>query len=189
MQMRAGMVVLGAAALLAGCNGGNEQGMVENYVRAQLAPGGNVTQVSMTRQGDGGYQGYATVRAADGHDIRVNCTLHRNGSGFQGMCGQEIDAQLIEATKATIRQQYTAQGLNVVEVEMARQDADHMAGHAIVRDSNGLEARVNCTSSRDPANGRFGLNCEQVGAASSPAQAQQEQASPDGDQAPADEGR
>ena len=153
---------LGVAALLAGCGGGEQQ-LVENHVRAQLAPGGNVTEVSMQKQADGGYRGHAMVRLADGNVVRVNCAMRSAASGYEGMCGQVIDARLIETMRAAVRQQYQAQGLTVVEVDMAERNADTMAGHAILRDANGAQLRVNCTAPRDQANGRFGLTCEQAG--------------------------
>lgn len=173
--MRVFVLLAGAALLLAGC--GNEQKRVEDNVRAQLASSGTVSQLTMTKQGDGSYQGNATVRTADGHDVRVNCLLRPSGNGFQGTCGQVIDQQLIDSTTALIRQQFTARGLTVVEVQMAKENDDLMAGGAVVRDASGAEQRVHCTAPRDPANGRFGLNCQEAGA---PAQgaAQGEPATP-----------
>jgi hypothetical protein len=184
--MRAFVVLAGATVLLAGC--GSEQKRVEDVVRNQLSASGTVSQVSMTKQGDGSYQGNATVRMADGHDARVNCLMRPNGSGYQGTCGQVIDQQLIDATKAAIRQQYTSQGVTVVELELAQQDADHMAGHALLRDQSGAEQRVNCMAPRDPTNGRFGLTCEGAGAPTQAA-APAEQAAPaeGAPEAPADD--
>jgi hypothetical protein len=171
--MKAVVISLGAVLLLAGC--GNEQQRVEDGVRAQLSAQGNVTQVSMTRQADGGWQGNATVRVADGHDARVNCRTDANG---QGRCSQVIDQQLIDATTATLRQQYTSRGFTVLQVEMAKQNDDLIAGDAVVRDASGAEQHVHCTAPRDPANGRFGLNCETVNNDSAASAAQAEEAVP-----------
>ena len=185
--MRAFVVLAAAAALLAGC--GNEQKRVEDVVRNQLSSSGTVSQVSMTRQADGSYQGSAVVRTADGHDARLNCTMRPADGGYRGTCGQVIDQQLIDATKAAIRQQYTAQGITVVELEMAQQDADHMAGHVLLRDRTGAEQRANCLAPRDPTNGRFGLSCEGVGSPT-PAAGQSEQAAPaEAGQPPAEDGQ
>lgn len=178
--MKAVIISLSALVLLSGC--GNEQKRVEDGVRQQLSAGGNVTQVSMTKQADGGYAGFATVRVADGHEARVNCRTDANG---QGRCSQVIDQQLIDSTTATLRQQYTSRGFTVVEVAMAKENDDLISGNAVVRDSSGAEQHVHCTAPRDPANGLFGLNCQVVGDGA--ASAGGEQAAPaEGEQAPAD---
>src|SRR5438128_9831851 len=167
--MKAVVISLGALMLLAGC--GNEQKRVEDGVRAQLSAQGNVTQVSMTKQADGGWQGSATVRVADGHDARVNCRTDANG---QGRCSQVIDQQLIDATTATLRQQYTSRGFTVLQAEMAKENEDLIAGDATVRGPDGDELHVHCTAPRDPANGRFGLSCETTNNDSAAARAQGE---------------
>ncbi|HTU10297.1 MAG TPA: hypothetical protein VMG08_05295 [Allosphingosinicella sp.] len=185
--MRAIVFASGAAALLAGCN---EQGRVEDAVRTQLSSAGNVTEVSMTKQPDGGYQGHALVRTADGNVARVNCVMRPGGQGYQGTCGQVIDQALIETTKNSIRQQYQAQGLTVVEVAMAERNADTMAGHAVLRDANGAEQRVNCVAPRDATGGRFGLSCEAAGPATAGAAPAQDAPAEPGtaeEQAPAEE--
>jgi hypothetical protein len=178
--MRAFVILAGTAALLAGC--GNDQKRAEDAVRSQLSSQGTVTQVTMTKQADGGYLGNATVRMADGHEARVNCTVNPQG---QGRCSQVIDQQLIDATTATLRQQMTARGLTVVEAQMAKENDDLISGDAVVRDASGAEQRVHCTAPRDPANGRFGLSCQAADAATAghegpaaPAPAEGEQAAP-----------
>ncbi|HYD11611.1 MAG TPA: hypothetical protein VEC11_02060 [Allosphingosinicella sp.] len=171
--MKAVVISLGTVLLLAGC--GNEQKRVEDGVRAQLSAQGNVTQVSMTKQSDGGWQGHALVRVADGHEARVNCRTDANG---QGRCGQVIDQQLIDATTATLRQQYASRGFTVIEAAMAKQNEDLIAGTAVVRDPNGNQLNIRCTAPRDPANGRFGLNCEVVDEAAAAAASQTEEPPP-----------
>ena len=171
--MKSVVISLGAAVLLAGC--GNQQKRVEDGVRAQLSAQGNVTQVSMTEQADGGWQGFALVRMADGHDARVNCRTDANG---QGRCSQVIDQQLIDATTATLRQQYASRGFTVLQVEMAKENEDLIAGDAEVRDPSGDELHVHCTAPRDPANGRFGLNCQTTNNDSAASRAQGEDPGP-----------
>lgn len=186
--MRAFVFMAGATALLAGCNSGGDQQLVENGVRAMLSPQGNVTQVSMTKQQDGGWQGYALVRAADGHEARVNC---RSTTSGDLTCSQGIDHQLTDQVIATLREQFTARGLTVVDVQMAKENDDLISGNAVIRDRTGAEQRVHCTAPRDPANGRFGLNCREAGPQTQ-GTAQGEQPAPaptDGEQAPAEGGQ
>jgi len=182
-------VSLGAVALLAGCNSNNEKQQVENTIRAQLSAEGTVTRVSMTKQGDGSYSGNAGVRMADGHEAQLNCTARLDNSSYTGTCGQVIDQQLVDQLKGMIRQQLAARGLTVTEVEMARQDDNTIAGHAVVRDPAGNEVRTNCTAPRDAATGRFALRCVEAQGAAAPASQAAEPAAPaEGDQGPAEEG-
>lgn len=173
--MKAVVISLGAVILLAGCNSNSEQQLVENGVRAQLSAQGNVTQVSMTKQADGGWQGFALVRAADGHEARVNCRTDANG---RGSCRQVIDQQLIDQTTATLRQQYTSRGFTVIQANMAKENEDLIAGDAIVREPGGDELSVHCTAPRDQTSGLFGLNCQQMNNDTASSRAQGEDNSP-----------
>lgn len=168
--MKGLVISLSGALLIAGCSGGdNEQQQIENAVRAQLAEAGTVTQVEMSRRNADEYGGFAVVQGADGHETRVNCTMRRNGSRFSGVCGQVIDQRLIDQVQTSIREQLAAQGLTVTQVQMARRDDDTLAGHAMVRDASGNQGQINCTSSRNASDGRFGLNCEGAEDAAPPA--------------------
>ena len=180
VSMRAFVISTGAAVLLAGCGGGEQQ-QIENGIRARLSQAGTVTRLSMTKQADGTYAGMATVRTADGQMAQVNCTARREGSTANTSCAQVIDQALIEQVKGQIRQQFTARGLTVSELEMARQDDNTMAGHAVVRDASGNDQRVACTAPRDPATNMFALRCEEAPGGSAAA------AQPEGQEAPAPE--
>ena len=52
-----------------------------------------------------------------------------------------------------IRQELTKRGSTVKQVEITRQDDDHMSGFAEVRAADGSEGRLNCTATRDPSKG------------------------------------
>lgn len=156
--MKAVVITLAGAALLAGCNSRNEQQFVENGIRGQLAGQGNVTQISMTKGGDGNYSGTATVRTPDGAEAHVNCTAGRTNDGFTTACRQTIDEALLTQLKANLRQSFAGQGITVVDLQLARQDDDHVTGHADLRSQAGEEARFPCTGGRQ-ANGRIEVNC------------------------------
>jgi hypothetical protein len=51
-----------------------------------------------------------------------------------------------------IRENLASRG-NVTEVELTKQDNDHMTGHAVIRVADGTENRLNCTAERDTSKG------------------------------------
>ena len=177
--MKALSISLGAlCVLLAGCNGRNEQQFVENGIRGQLSAQGNVTQISMTKQGDGNYSGTATLRTADGADAHVTCTAGRTGDGFTTNCRQTIDDALLTQLKTSLRQSFAAQGITVVDLQLSRQDDDHITGRADLRNAAGEEARFPCAGARN-ANGRVEVNCLPPTGAAPPAPGEEAQAPAD----------
>lgn len=52
-----------------------------------------------------------------------------------------------------IREELTKRGSTVKQVEITRQDDDHMNGFAEVRAADGSEGRLNCNATRNPSKG------------------------------------
>jgi hypothetical protein len=52
-----------------------------------------------------------------------------------------------------IREELTKRGSTVKQVELTRQDDDHMSGFAEVRAADGSEGRLTCTATRNPSKG------------------------------------
>jgi hypothetical protein len=155
--MKGFALLLGGTLLIAGC-GQAEGPLVSNLVRDTLAPNGNVQQVEMTKQGDNNFSGFATVRMANGTTARFNCTATRRGNNYTSQCRQALDQALIDELKASLRQSFTAQGLTVVQLELSRQDEDHVTGHVDLRAADGSEARLPCSGTREPT-GRVPVEC------------------------------
>jgi hypothetical protein len=150
--MRAVLVSLGAAALLAGCAGSDEQQM-ENAIRAGLGNSGQVQQVDLTPQADGNLTGFAVIRGQGGNELRVNCSANRTqGREYAWRCTPPArNPQVLENLKTLIRQSYAGQA-TVLNIELTWQDDDHITGFVALRDSAGNEGRHLCTATRDPAN-------------------------------------
>jgi hypothetical protein len=162
-------IPLGAALLLmAGCNRVSEEQAVENAVGATITSQGMgaVQQVDLTKQADNNYSGTATVRRTDGQTIRLNCTARHaaTAGNFDIACGQVLDQVLIDEIKASLRTTLTGQGLTVTTIDLSRQDDDHVAGTATVRDASGNEIPLTCTGARQPS-GRFNAQCDETAGA------------------------
>jgi hypothetical protein len=154
-------LLLGGTLLIAGCTEA-EGPFVDNLVRqaaAEAGRGGNVQEVRMTKQGDGTYSGFATVRIADSQLGRFNCTARRTeGRNYEARCVQALDDVLLSQLKAELRQSFTANGMTVLAMELTRQGDDRVTGHADLRAPNGEEGRMACSGAREPS-GRFPVNC------------------------------
>ena len=160
----AALFVLGA--VLAGCED-PEQAM-ENTVRATLADRGNVQEVDMTAGEDGNMTGHAVVSAASGQSTRYNCAANKVGNGgtYRINCVPAIDEAMLQAMEADIRRTYEQRGAQVIEVDMQKQDEDHMRGHMLGGDGSGAQARLICTAERNTANNQFPWQCVPEGEAS-----------------------
>ena len=174
--MKRTMIYLGCALAVAGCSMSSEEDGLENAIRENLASRGEVKQVEMTKQDADRMSGFAVVRATGGTgDSRLNCSATRDpakgASYFNWRCVPAIDETMISQMEATIRQSLAAQA-TVQEVEMTRQDDDHMTGYATVTDAGGNEIRTNCTATRDNDDqGNFSWQCQPAdGAAAAPAE-------------------
>jgi hypothetical protein len=154
MIMKSHALLLAAAAVpaLAACTQ-NEQAFVDNLVRQAVTNTGEAQQVAMTKQADNSFSGTVIVRRrADGQTVRFNCTARRQGDSTQYLanCLQNVDQLMVDTMKAEIRRGLTANGVEVVNVELAIQDQNRMTGHADVR-AGGQEIRTNCVASRESA--------------------------------------
>ena len=158
----------GACALLAACNQAppeTEENLVRNGVANTLAAQGNVQDVALTKAADNNYSGTASLRRPDGQTIRYNCAVRRNPGTqqFDIRCGQQIDQALLDELKATMRRNLEQQSLNVSELELTKQDEDHVTGFAQVSDVNtGESARLVCTGARRDG-GRVEVRCDVPG--------------------------
>ncbi|MEA3011945.1 MAG: hypothetical protein QOD42_490 [Sphingomonadales bacterium] len=184
--MKGFALLLGGTLLIGGC-GQAEGPLVKDLVRDTLAPNGNVQQVEMTKQGDNSFSGYGTVRLANGTTTRFNCTANRRGNSYVAQCRQAIDQALIDELKASLRQSFTAQGLTVVQLELSRQDDDHVTGHVDVRAGDGSEARLPCSGTREP-NGRVPVECRAPATQTAQPPAEQGAQPAEPEAAPAEEG-
>jgi hypothetical protein len=186
--MKGFALLLGGTLLIAGC-GQAEGPFVNKLVRDTLAPNGNVQQVEMTKQSDNSYSGFATVRLASGATTRFSCTAHRQGNSnnYEARCRQTLDQALLDELKGDLRRSFTSQGLTVLQLELTRQDEEHVTGYADVRDANGGEARLPCSGTRE-ATGRVPVQCRAptTQTAQPPAEEGPQPAAPE--EAPADEG-
>lgn|GEM_PF-3051330 len=166
--MRKIAIGLGCALAAAGCSMSSEADRLENAMRETLAARGEVKQVEMTAQDADRMTGFASVRPAGASaDSRLNCTATRDpakgAAYYNWRCVPAIDEALLNEMKQTIRTALAAQA-TVQQVEMTRQDDDHMTGYAIVRDANGNEVRTNCTATRDNSDqGNFSWECRPPG--------------------------
>jgi beta-lactamase superfamily II metal-dependent hydrolase len=151
-------IFLGCALACAGCSSPEDQ--LENAIRNELSSRGTVEQVELTKQDANRMTGFATVRA-NGVVSRLNCTATRDGgqgSHFTWRCIPTIDDAMLRQMEGTIRESLTRQQVTVDQVQMTRQDDDHMTGFANVHDAAGNLARTNCTAGR-AADGTFSWQC------------------------------
>lgn len=154
-------ICLGATLALAACS--SEEQQLENSIRENLSSRGNVTEVDLAKQDDNHLTGHAVVNA-NGQNSRLNCTAERTGgkgANFSWRCVPAIDEAALNEMENTIRQSYASRA-TVGEVEMRRQDDDHMTGFATLTDGQGNAARVDCTAERVPE-GNFSWRCNPAG--------------------------
>ena len=172
-------ICLGCALAAAGCSISSGEDGLENSIRENLASRGEVKQVEMTRQDADRMTGFAIVRAAGASaDSRLDCTARRDpakgASFYNWRCVPAIDEAMLTGMEATIRESLAAQA-SVEQVEMTRQDDDHMTGFAIVRDAGGNRIRTDCTAARDNDDqGNFSWQCRPAddGGGAAPAEAE-----------------
>lgn len=159
--MRRFAILLGCALAATACTSQEDQ--LENAMREELTKRGNVQEVEMTRQDENRMTGHATVRNAAGQTGRLTCNATRDPTKgtayYDWRCIPAIDEALLTQMETSIRQSLAQRG-EVVEVDMRRQDDDHMTGFVRVRDAEGAEVRANCSASRDTGDqGNFSWRC------------------------------
>ncbi|MEA3029982.1 MAG: hypothetical protein QOG13_1307 [Sphingomonadales bacterium] len=165
-------ILLGCALAVAACTSQEDQ--LENAMRAELTKRGNVQEVEMTRQDENRMTGHAVVRTAAGETGRLTCNATRDPTKgtayYDWRCVPAIDEALLTQTENAIRQSLAQRG-EVIEVDMRRQDDDHMTGFARARDSDGAEVRLPCSASRgSDAVGNFSWRCGEGADSGAPAE-------------------
>ena len=89
--MRPLTIPFAALLLLAAC-GASDEDQVETAIREGLAERGTVLEVQVTRNGDDRMTGFAILRNHAGTQVRMNCTVEREGEksvmkqGFTWRC-------------------------------------------------------------------------------------------------------
>ena len=138
-----------------------DEAVIEDWIRAELAPQGEVLQVEMTRRDADHMTGFADIRDNEGREGRLNCSAQRTeGADFQVRCLPAITEQILREMEDAIRTSLAEQA-EVLEIAMRRQDDMRMAGFARLRDADGTEVRANCTAVREnPQSRTFDWECE-----------------------------
>lgn len=145
------------ALAVAACDSPEEQ--MEDEVRNLLSQRGNVQEADLAQGADGNMTGHATVAGAGGQTSRYNCSATKaEGTRFNINCIPAIDEAMLTAIEADIRRLYEQRGAEVLEVDMQKQDEDHISGHMIARDG-GMQARLVCSAERNTADGQFPWQC------------------------------
>jgi hypothetical protein len=122
--------------------------LLENSIRTELAKRGEVKEVEMKQDGDERLAGFALVRA-DGREQRMNCAAtKKNSTEYDWECKPAIDEAVLKGMEDSLRQQFEAQQITVVEIDMQKDGEDRMKGFAQLRDQAGEEARLVCTAQR-----------------------------------------
>ena len=153
-------IALGLGLALSACQMQSEEDQLEEAIRNNLSAQGNVINVELTRTDENNMTGFVDINQNNGRSGRLNCTAQRStGTNFQWRCSPAITEAVVVEMEGNIRNQLAQQG-EVVQVDLSRQDDNHMTGFAIVRDQMGNEIRTNCTATRDSANiGTFNYQC------------------------------
>jgi hypothetical protein len=146
-------MALGLALALGACSAQSDEDQLENVIRADLSSQGNVQQVELTKQANGGMTGFAIIREPSGRVGRLNCTARSTGeSKYDWKCSPAIDEKALKEMEAIIRAELSKRG-PVLQLEMKKQgDDNHMSGFAVVHDETGQEFRLACSATRDAGN-------------------------------------
>ena len=78
--MKTNMILLTALFALAACGTSDEQD-VETAIREGLSQRGTVVSVEIVRQDEDHMTGLAILRNHAGNEVRMNCTVEREGGG------------------------------------------------------------------------------------------------------------
>lgn len=137
-----------ALALLALSACEKPEDLLENSIRSELSKQGNVQQVEMRSESDDRLTGFAVVDGPQG-ETRLNCKAQRKTSTeYDWECNQVIDENVLNGMEASLRQQFEAQQLTVVDLELQKDGDDRMKGYAVLRDEEGTEGRLTCSAAR-----------------------------------------
>jgi len=133
---------------LAAC--GDDKTNLETTINTALANQMTVSEVNMTADASGNYNGYAKGKTKDGLSATRNCTATREGDKFNWQCVPGIDDETLRSVENTIKEGLSEKG-EVTEVHLQKgADEDHMTGGAKVN-VDGTMVEATCSAERDPA--------------------------------------
>ena len=154
-------IALGLALGLGACSVQSDEDQLESTIRETLSAQGEVQQVELTKQANGGMTGFVMIREPNGRVGRLTCTAEAAGaSKYNWKCSPAIDEKTLKEMEDIIRAELSKRG-PVLQLEMKRQDDDdHMSGFAVVRDEAGEEFRLACSATRNTEKvGTFSWTC------------------------------
>ena len=159
--MKGFSIALGAALALGACSVESDEDRLENTIREKLAGQGEVQEVEMKKQADGGMAGHVVIKEPNGRVGRLACTAKAGGSGssYAWSCSPAIDEKTLREMEAVMRAELSKRG-PVLQLEMKREgDDDHMSGFAVVKDEAGDEFRLTCSATRKGEGANFSWEC------------------------------
>jgi hypothetical protein len=159
--MKTCWTALAAALALAACSSPSEEEQLAGTIRDNLASQGNVQQVEMKKQPNGGMTGFVMIQEPNGRVGRLNCTAAALGdSKYDWKCAPAIDEKTLREMEAVMRTELEKRG-PVLQLEMKKAgDDNHMTGTAVVKDESGEDFHLACTAERGENKGAsFTWNC------------------------------
>jgi len=142
--------------------------LLENSIRTELSKRGEVKQVEMKQDGEDRLTGFALVRVG-GQEGRLDCkATKKNATEYDWECKPAIDENVLKGMEDSLRKNFEAQQITVVDIDMQKDGEDKMKGYAQLRDQSGEEARLDCTARREGAN--FQGECQLPQGAAEPAE-------------------
>jgi len=158
--MKYRIAALALLATLSACE--SSEDLLENSIRTELSKQGEVREVEMKQDGEDRLNGFAVLKGPNG-DMRLNCqATEKNDTEYDWECNQVIDEAVVKGMEDSLRQQFEAQQLTVVELDLEKDGEDKMKGHALLRAQDGEEGRLTCTAAR--AGTQFKGECHVPGA-------------------------
>jgi hypothetical protein len=164
---------LASVLALAACSSQSDEEQLAGTIRNTLASQGNVQQVEMKKQPNGGMAGFAMIREPNGRLGRLNCTAAALGnSRYDWKCAPAIDEKTLREMEAVMRAELEKRG-PVLQLEMKKAgDDNHMTGTALVKNEAGEEFHLACSAERGEGKGKgaaFTWKCGDASDAAPPA--------------------
>lgn len=132
---------------LAAC--GDDKANLESTINAALANQMTVSEVNMTADASGNYNGYAKGKTKDGLAATRDCQATRTGSEFNWTCVPGIDEETLRTVENNIKAGLAEKG-EVQDVKLEKgADGDHMAGEVHMT-IEGEAVTGKCTAERTP---------------------------------------
>ena len=154
-----------ALAALSACE--KPEDLLENSIRTELSKRGEVKEVEMKQDGDDRLTGFARVRVG-GQEARLDCKATRKSSTeYDWECKPAIDENVLKGMEDSLRKQFEAQQITVLDIDMQKDGEDNMKGYAQLRDRSGEEARLDCSARREGST--FQAECQLPEGAAEPA--------------------